>query len=280
MSDDNCVPTTKRRCKCKLLLGLVLGLITAVCLYMAYPPQYEARALILIRAVKQHFIFDVRQQDNYDKFVNTQIALMKSPNVLDQVLEDPFVATLPIVLEQKKNGRGWLRKKLNVRPEGKSEIVTISIKTDNEEASERIVNAVVDCYFTFIDDIAKQADNKMLMNLQSEKRKQQQVASLLHEDIRTKTRQAASQDAASEVVDVSFNLAQLARVDKTLELIDDRIITIQSEQQAPGQIAPLSRAVSMMPNYKKRTVIVGLGFTLVFFTTLLLGRWACCCQKE
>ena len=420
-----------RHWKWSLPMGLILGLLAAGGLYLAFPLQYEARASIQIRAVRPQFLFDVKSQGRYDDFVQTQLALMKSPAVLDMALDDPLVSKLPIILKQKKDGRGWLRKRLSVRPDGKSEIVAISIETDSEEASERIVNAVVDCYFNFIDDVAKKTDNRMLVHLQSERRKQQQAASQLQDTIRTASRKAASQGAAAgsegmvagmglgeslmrdvqiadaqltamkaelkaiqerilqpsqipysvlatinpelailngkimelsqkreqylqtvkpddprvvqletqlktlndrlynmtnntgspemeqlqksfrvqeemneynaklkirtqeilveelnrkyaeqlsqgaaragEVVDVSFNQAQLKRTDKTLETIDDRILAIQSEQQAPGQISPLSKAVASPANITKQITVVGMGAAMFAVFPLLLS---------
>jgi hypothetical protein len=46
--------------------------------------------------------------------------------------------------------------------------------TDSEEASKYIVNAVVDAYFAFIREVARQTDHNMISNLQVERRRQLQ----------------------------------------------------------------------------------------------------------
>ena len=421
-----------RHWKWSVPLGLILGLLAAGLLYLIFPLQYEARATVQIRAQKPQFLFDVQQGGGYNEFVNTQLALMKSTVVLDKALEDNLVSKLPIILKQ-RDKRGWLWKNLSVKPEGKSEIVVISIETDTPEASERIVNTVVDCYFNFIDDITRINESTMLTNLRQARRTQQQTATSLQEMIRAATKQAASQGAvagqegmvaglglgesllrdltvadaqlitmnaelkaienriaqpnqiplsvlvtlnpeladlngrlvsleqqreryaaavpanspsprmksldaeikaiqdriismsndanssetqalmkkfavqeelnkyyceqriqtqkilveelrkkyteqlaqssgrAENVVDVTFNQAQLKRTDKTLETIDDRILAITSESQAPGRITPLPPATSSLPSIVKQVMIVGMGAAMFGFFPLFLS---------
>ena len=57
-----------------------------------------------------------------------------------------------------------------------------------------------------------------------------------------------SVERADNVLDVSFEQTQLSRANNTLDLIEDRILAITSEQRSPAQITPLSRAISSTPN--------------------------------
>jgi len=84
-----------------------------------------------------------------------------------------------------------------------------------------------------------------------------------------------SVDRSEGAANVAFSQAQLARVEKTLDQIDDRILATQSEQRAPGRITPLSQAVSSEPNPMKRFMIVVVGAIVVFFLTLILGGVLC-----
>ena len=345
-----------RRCKCRVLAGFVLALLAAVILFLVFPLQYEARAVIQIRSENQRFHFEVRQSGRYDDFVNTQLALMRSPLVIGKALEAPEVSVLPCVVKQKDRNT-WLTKRLRVRRDGKSEIVIISIETESEDASEKIVNAVVDAYFNFIDDTARETDNMMVRNLQVEKRRQGQLAQTLQESIRTSSKkieqgkankaaaltESLAQAIAAETINltgmqarrkileerneklteevlesfknnireqeiliaeleqlydeqctkneslleteagIASDKAQLARIDKTLDLLEERILAIQAETRAPGRITPLSRAeVSSEPSRVKRFTIMGVGALAVFVIVLLLGRRVGgerCCSK-
>ena len=422
----------KRHWKWSLPMGLILGLLTAGGLYLAFPLQYESRASIQMRSTKLQFLSANTVQGGYDNFVNTQFAYMRSPAVIDRALEDPEVAKLSIVLKQ-KDRRGWLTKNLRIKSDGKSEIVIVSIETDAEDASEKIVNAVVNAYLQFIEELERGTNQTMLSQLQIEKRRQQMLAQGLQESIRTNTKKAAGQggvagnegmiaglgqgesllrdlsvhrsqlvalqarkraaderqtrpqnipmavllqsnpefasltqqraelvqrkeglastlrnkddpsmlvidqqiarlddqlkkitgtsnddsgmagmvgflqaqaqidswtleqdiltqqimveeverryaeqlatsaDRSETAVDVSFDVTQLARTNKTIDQIDDRILTIQSEQRAPGQINQLTKAVNATPSRTKQIMTVGMGAVMLSVFPMLFS---------
>jgi uncharacterized protein (DUF1501 family) len=176
--------------------------------------------------------------------------------------------------------------------------VSVAIKTDSEEASEKIVNGVMDAYLTYIEEADRAVSSNMLTVLNNERRRQQQATQALKENIRTKMRAKAAQDAektipqametlsqevslaekqllqnvaTAESTDVSLDQNQLERTNRILDQIDDRIAKIQSERRAPGQIVPLTMAVSSPPNPTMQFIIAGMGAVVVFFSTVLLG---------
>jgi len=235
----------RRHWKWSLPMGLILGLLAAGVLYLASPVQFEAQASLQIRSMKQRFLGDERQQNRYDEFVNTQLALMRSPIVLDKALDIAEVAKLPTILKQ-KDKRAWLQKKLRIRPDGRSEIVNVSIATDDESASEKIVNAIVDTYFTVIDDTARQTDNSMLNNLQGEKRQMGLQAQQLQNSIRQKTQQAAAQGAVAGSEGMSIGLGQGESLKRDVALEEARLTSMKATRVAtlerinnPAQIPPV-----------------------------------------
>ena len=232
----NVPPRNHRRNRVFLLIA-VLGLFAAGLFYLVLPLQYEAQASIQIHSAKPTFLGKNTLSDEYERFVQTHLAYLRSPMVINKVLEDPDVAKLPIVIKE-RDKRAWLTQKLCIEPVGKSEVINISIKTDTEDASEKIVNAVVDAYFTFIEEVSRQTDTSMLVQLQIEKRRQQTLATALQESILAQTEKDE---------DASYDREQLARTNKTIEQIDDRILAIQVEARAPGRIIQLSRAVPSAP---------------------------------
>jgi len=80
-ASQTCSPRNKCRRKRCLLAGLILGSLAAVFSFVMCPPRYEAQALIQVRAVKPQFLFETRQltEHEYNAFVGTQIALLRSP---------------------------------------------------------------------------------------------------------------------------------------------------------------------------------------------------------
>jgi len=429
------VPRSRSRWKCGLLAGLILGSLAGIILLLVCLSQYEATATIQVRSAQPLFIADSRRltEGEYNNFVRTQIALLKSPNVIDRALEDPEVARLPIVIR-----REWLTRKLRVKHICNSEIVSVSIKTNSVDASERIVNAVVEAYFTFIEEVARSANASLISSLRVEERRQRQLAQTLREGIRSKTRQAVISgfapatidlarseslvqeilsveiklttmraqrraiiermeqpgmmpismllqmhpelkrldgqrevlwqqkeeqllvygeddpriveidqqieridervrnlasgadsrglevtqviqneirlqeemnlfqteqevrvleilleelsnrhnehllrelERAENVLDVSFELAQLERTNRTLDQIEERILAVTTAHRAPAQITPLSRAVSSMPNWTKAVIVAGIGFIVFFCLPLIVCAVCLCCRK-
>ena len=82
-----------------IFLGLLALML--VPLHLFHFGAEEATASIQIHSERPRFLAENHQQINYDAFVNTHIALLRSTMVLDRVLEMPDVARLPIVIKQR-----------------------------------------------------------------------------------------------------------------------------------------------------------------------------------
>jgi hypothetical protein len=107
------------------------------------------------------------------------------------------------------------------------------------------------------------------------------VQEILIEELTRKYNEQLTKSAerAENVLDVSFELAQLERTHRTLDRIADRILEEVSEQRAPRQIMPLSRATSSMPSRSKCAAIAaGVGFVVFFFLPLIVC--AMCCRRK
>ena len=222
----------KRHWKWSLPMGLILGLLMAGGLYLAFPLQFESRASIQIRTVKPELLGNTnRAQGGYDSFVNTQLAYMRSPAVLERALEDTEVARLPIVLKQ-PDKRSWLAKQLRVKTDGKSEIVGISIETDTEEASEKIVNAVVSAYFTFFEELERQTDTTLLTQLQVEKRRQLQQAQQLQDNIRKKTASVAKEGGIAGEAGMVAGLGLGESLSRDLNVAESQLVAMTAKMRA------------------------------------------------
>ena len=349
-----CTPCKCRpRWKCYLLKWFILGLLIAGILYMVLPFEYEAKALLRVQATKQSMLSEEQRitEADYAQFVNSQMSLIRSPAVIERVLEERAVAQLPVVRKQ-RDRMAWLQRKLQVKRDGNSEIVVVSIKAGDRDTSVIIVNAVVDVYLNFILEISRIDDSRMIAGLMDERRRHGQMAGQLQENIRAATRAAAHQGAANDDVaiialmveslqqkiaateinlvamrakrkvvaemqdeidlsqldleiriqgilladlskkyseqlaekaeragdelEIAFTQTQLDRANRILRQIDDRILAVQAEGRSPGQVMPLTRAVSSVPCPVEHAIAAGLcAVILVFFLMLLcvFVRW-------
>ena len=245
----------RRHWKWSVPMGLLLGVLAGGAIFFAQPVQHFATAQIQIRPVRPQLIDPARPQGRYEDFVNTQLALLRSPNVINMAMEDPEVARLPIILRQ-TDARSWLSRTLSVSAVARSEIVNISIATDSEDASERIVNAVVDAYFNFIGDAARNANNNLIGSLRVEERRQRQTAQALQERIRNSTRLATLQGAEAGSTGMNIGLAQGASLERDIALADARLTTMRAQRRGivermdrPGTI-PISILMGMNPEIR------------------------------
>ena len=220
----------ERHWRWSLPLGLVLGLIAAGSLYLAFPLQHEATAAIQIRSAKPRILEEARQGGGNDNFVQTQLALMRSNVVITKALEDGNVAKLGVITKQ-KDKKAWVTKQVRVKTDGKSEIVTISIATDAEEASEKIVDAVVEAYLSFIDEIAENTDKKMLQDLQLERRRHVLAATNLQDSIR-RAQIAATGSSASMDGGLARGIAQGESLMRDAALARAQLVSMQARAVA------------------------------------------------
>ena len=221
----------KRHWKWSLPLGIFLGLAAAGILYLALPVQHSASAAIQIHAVKEQFIVpDQRPRGDYESFANTQVALLKGSSIIDKALENPDVARLAIVLKQ-KDKREWLTSQLRVANVRNTEIVNVSIATDLPEASERIVNAVVDAYFNYIEESAGDMNRKLLNNLRVEERRQRTLAQGLQARIRDVTLEAAKRGVVTGSDGTNIGLAPGESLARDVALAEAKLTSLMSNHR-------------------------------------------------
>jgi len=182
-----------RHWKWALPLGLVFGAAAAGILYFVFPIRYEATAWIQVQMNKPYYIYEEKQRD-YKSFVNTQIALMKSPLIIDKALENPRVAQRNVVKKQKDRGL-WLASNLILSTQQGSEMITVAFETDEPEDAEEIVNSVVNAFFDYYDAQASEWNVRMINQLNLELNRQQNAARLLQDEIRTGLQVAARHGA-------------------------------------------------------------------------------------
>ena len=220
---------TQQRRNNSLLIALVLGLLATGIPCYAHSPQYEATAVIQIHSVQPSFLADGRQlgEIEYNRFVNTQLELLRLPMVLDRALENADVARLPIVLEQ-QDKRGWLTKAIQARHAENTELVYVSIVTNSAEASEKIVNAVVDAYLNFINDVARLTNNNLLSSLRIEERRQRQFAQTFQESIRRATREAALRGVAPRM---NIGVVQEESLQRDVALAEVKLTTMRAQRR-------------------------------------------------
>lgn len=220
---------------------LVLGIVGFLSWFTFKPRTYTATAWIQIRSEKPHFIFDEPQRRPYEKLVETQFALIRSPLIIEKTLENPEVARLGF-LQNVQDKTGWLVKKLKLHQRGNSELITISISTPEAKASEKIVNSVVDAYFDYNENEAQEWNVRLVAQLQLELNRQQSAAKILREEIRRALELESQKKGATGIDgetgqtlqrDIQANVTKLDELRAELKMLHE---TLKNKPEIPGAL--------------------------------------------
>jgi capsular exopolysaccharide synthesis family protein len=174
-----------------LPLGLLLGLTAAAAVYLIFEPVYEAFAWLRIEETVPFIAFEHRSEGR--SFFQTQVELIRSPIVLGPVISDAEIAKIREIARQDDRIR-WLASQLKVKTVGQSELFTVSFACSDPAASARVVNAVVDAYFTFRDQEQTQKNQRVVEILQREKERKGTEVTQLRDNVRELAKQVTGKD--------------------------------------------------------------------------------------
>lgn len=232
------INSLRRRWMLATFMSLLLAGAAGGLLYYLFPESDTAIGQFLVRAEQEELVysgFDTVSSSDYDIFRATQIAQVKSYDVLQRALMDPNLRQIK-VLQEEEDPTMWLEENLNVRFVGDSEILSISITLDDPgpEQLKQIVDAVCDAYKELVVDKERIERIKVLDSLKS-------IHGKMMEDMRDKSdeyRQIAKDLGIAEgqfdpAVRLLFEEIN-AKMKKKAEL-QDRMLAIQ--QQFAGWIA-------------------------------------------
>ncbi len=178
----------------------------------------------------------------FDLFVNTQIALMKSPMILKSVAENPTIARLPNVQKQVDPIR-WIASKLTV--EGalsntkRSELYIVSFESIDQKEAEMIVNAVVDSYMAYYQLQQMQQEQALYKSLNESKTSHEAVFQQLKQQLPKDFNPQLVPDASTAKI-----LAQIERELRAIDQISERLIRLEISRGTASRVRVLQRASS------------------------------------
>lgn len=141
----------RRRWMLATFMGLLIAAGVGAGLYVLFPESDTALARFLVRAEQQSLLTSDLQSGaaarDFDIFRATQIALIKGSSVLNIALANPNMQQVKL-LQDEENPSMWLQENLDVRFEGESELLRVSLTegTDNPNELKTIVDAVCTAY--------------------------------------------------------------------------------------------------------------------------------------
>ena len=139
-------------------LGLLLGMMTMVPVWILLPRGYEAVAWLRVRD-KGGMLSRGRDNAEYESYKKTQLQLMKSPYVLQAALRKPGIEGLETLRETGGDPIGWLSRTLVVNASPESDVVQVRLRGKNAQDVAKILNAVTT---SFLDDVVNKERTERL----------------------------------------------------------------------------------------------------------------------
>lgn len=162
-----------------LLLWVLVSAPIIAAVWTQMVPQYQARAEIRVRPIIPQLVF--RTEDNgviplYDSFVNTQVAIIRGPTVLQRVLDQKEVretrwykneakTLLQRLHEDTTPPAERLKNNLLVQPRPRTEIVDLRFNAENAGEARVILDAVLDKYMQCMEKQSSDDEDKLYRQL-------------------------------------------------------------------------------------------------------------------
>jgi polysaccharide biosynthesis transport protein len=146
----------RRRWLLALIVGLLVGGPLAALLWLVTPENYEVAAWLRV-GDPQQWGEQHRDQPEYEAFRKTQAARVRSPLVLQDVLNKEGIASLPM-LRNEPEPEQFLEDEIIAVIPAESELLQIKMRGKDPHQLVKIVNAVKDSY---IENVV-QAENRNL----------------------------------------------------------------------------------------------------------------------
>jgi succinoglycan biosynthesis transport protein ExoP len=182
------------------LIALPLGVLAA-CAVVAgsmhlIKPQYTATAWLTIRD-RPDFTFDPTQREDPLKFVENQQQLLHSIFVLQQVVDDPEIASIPELADEDQPAEA-LREQLRLRAQGRSDFFTMEFKSVDRERVALVVNRVAEAYVKVQGQTQAARNRQLIEGLRQEQAAQQKIVEDLRKKVATLNLEIAKQDPAAQ----------------------------------------------------------------------------------
>jgi capsular exopolysaccharide synthesis family protein len=128
--------------------GLVLAAIAAALVFLFYVPKYESTALLMIENAAPYIAFSSQDQGGQsERYVQTQLELLRSAVVLEPVLGRPEIAAMKD-LDGVPDRVKYLREHLTIKQVGRSELYNITYASPSAQNAANLVNAVAAEYLS------------------------------------------------------------------------------------------------------------------------------------
>lgn len=157
-----------------VFLSIAVPAVTVI--WAVTVPKYAARGEVRVRPIIPHLVFKTEDSGPiqfYHPYLNTQVAVIRSPAVLDRVLDDDEVRKTAWYAERRRSrliGRKLsrmdrLKDDLVVKPRAKTEIIDVTMTARNPKDAKVIANVVLREYLAYVEGRSDDQKTKIYQQL-------------------------------------------------------------------------------------------------------------------
>ncbi len=159
------------------LAAMAVFIPSILTIWILMKPLYSATGQVRVRPIIPHLVFQTEESGTipfYQSYLNTQVGVMRSPIVLQRVLDlpevqatgwygrvDPFWIGPRTKLER-------LGIDLSVQPRGLTELIDVSVRDTSPADATVIVNAVLGQYLKYLSERSEEGSDIMFRQLARE----------------------------------------------------------------------------------------------------------------
>ncbi len=228
------------------LIGLVVATALAFVCWLMIPVKFEAVAMLQVHAkdvqilTNQYGSRGTVNQQEFESFKQTQAGLMLSPLVLNAAIRPPEISNLKF-FEGEDRPIAYLEQTIQAGyPSPDSELMRVSLSSDDPDEAKKIVNAVVEAY---MEEVAASDANDLsqrLRLLKNKFRENDRRAHDMREEIHSLEVEMGT--ATSEQARINLNIAQgrLRTLDSEMAGARRELAKLQGEAYVMQNVAQLS----------------------------------------
>lgn len=227
----------RRWWKIAIPLGCLLAVVSAGYLVYTFVPEYQAKSWIRIEPNNSLF-----PQSRFS-VTQTQLQLIRTPMVLEEVIQDRNVARMPRI-RNSQDPMPWLASRIGVVNVGSSNVFNVTFTNEDPKAAADIANAVTHAYYKLNQQENESRQKNLLLALEEERDRAKREVVLQRERIRSvtgKDPQSGMADDASPEDTLSVLQENIIRRHVALEMAraELRVTEAMDDQQSfavPGEL--------------------------------------------
>lgn len=167
-----------------LPIACILATISAALVMLTFTPVYRSVAVMKIASYTPYIAYTSNEQPmNPEEFTETQVELLRSSLVMEQLLTKPEIAELP-ELQKLENPASMLADRVQVKQVGNSELYYVYLDARRPDTAALLVNSILDEYFAVRERDEESQTTRVLELLEEEKKVREQKIDSIRDEMK------------------------------------------------------------------------------------------------